>query len=63
MMSAKECRVRARDATATARGAPDSKTRTYWEGAARDWRALAVQGAVQEAMQRRLSRLRSRDGI
>jgi|HubBroStandDraft_4_1064222.scaffolds.fasta_scaffold301143_2 hypothetical protein len=54
MMSAEECRARARDATATAHSAPDAKTKFYWESAARDWSALAVQGAVQDAMQSRL---------
>ena len=56
MMSAEECRARARAARATARGAPDAKTRLYWEDAASDWSALAIQAAVQEAMQRRLRR-------
>jgi CelD/BcsL family acetyltransferase involved in cellulose biosynthesis len=52
MMSAADYRAKARDAITQAEGAPDSKIKFHWEGIARDWAALAVQGDAHEALER-----------
>jgi hypothetical protein len=54
MMSAAECRMKASDAFARAASVTDPNLKLELQGVAREWAALAVAAAAQEALERNL---------
>jgi hypothetical protein len=54
MLSAAECRAKAKQALDTAATATNSRLRIYWEQTAQDWAALAATAELQEQVERDL---------
>jgi hypothetical protein len=54
MMSAAECRAKAREALTNAERASDPKAKLDWGSTAREWTQLSVTAEVQEVLEREL---------